>query len=682
MAIDFFDREEHARRQTRRLLALFTVAVATIILAIYLLLVPFTTGLMLDIQRSSGRPTWEHRMPGGAWNVHRDLRPGPFPGVFWDPPLFFCVAGATLLVISVASLHKISEFSGGGETVALMLGGRAVNPQTTVPAERRLLDVVEEMALASGVPVPPVYVLEHEPGINAFAAGHRPADAVVAVSAGCLHYLNRDELQGVLGHEFSHILNGDMRLNLRLTGLVFGILVLSVLGYYLMRSVRYIGSGGSRGRGAGVALGIFLLGGVLWLLGVLGVLFGKLIKSAICRQREFLADASSVQFTRNPAGLAGALKKIGGLGAGSHIRDGHAAEISHMFFSSAGLCFDFGLLATHPPLVKRILALEPQFDGQFPGVQPAAATGQGEPGTRRQPMSPVADASPVMACADGSVAGRVGRPQTEHLRRAAQITGNIPQALLDAAREPYAARAVIYALLLSPADRATRDRQVQVLQARLEPPLCQQTQALASAVQSLDAAARLPLVDLAVPALKKSSPRQYAEFRQVVDALMRAEGKIELFEYCLHLMLLDYLDVFFHLRKPPAIRYRAVAAVAQPTAVVLSTLAYLGAKGPEDAPRAFQAGIKVPGTLRVPFASGTRSVPDTMPDTILPKPQCGLREFDAAVTVLAQAAPAVKRIVIQAVAACVAADGQVTVEESELLRAITAALACPLPPGL
>ena len=653
MAIDFFDREDHARRQTRRLLVLFALSVAAIILAIYLLVAPFVTLL--------GGTDYPHVQP-------------EFSDLFWNPPLFFLVAAGTLLVIAVASLHKISEFCGGGETVALMLGGRAVNPQTTDPAERRLLNVVEEMALASGIPVPPVYVLDREPGINAFAAGHRPADAVVAVSAGCLQYLTREELQGVLGHEFSHILNGDMRLNLRLVGIVFGILVLSIIGYYLMRSAAYMR--GSRGRGAKGAAAALVIGGVLFLLGGLGMLLGKLIKSAICRQREFLADASAVQFTRNPAGLAGALKKIGGLAAGSRIHDGHAEEISHMFFSNAVGGWYLDPFATHPPLAERIRALEPEFDGRFPEVRVApgeyypaegrpARAPQGETASGRQPSSLVLDPASFLAFASGGVVGRIGRPQTEHLERAAQITGNIPQTLLDAAREPYAARAVIYALLLGRDDQATRARQIEVLQTRIEPHLYQQTQALAAAVQSLEAAARLPLVDLAVPALKKSSPRQYGEFRQVVDALMRAEGKVELFEYCLHLVLLDYLDVFFRLREAPAVRYRTAAAVTQPAAVVLSMLAYVGAKCPEDAPRAFQAG-----------AAGRLGQA-----AILPKPRCGLRAFDAALTELAQGSPQVKRAVIQAVAACVAADGQVTPEEGELLRAITAALACPLPPG-
>ena len=174
-------------------------------------------------------------------------QPAP-PATLWNPQLFAYATLGTILVIALGSLYKIAELSAGGENVALLLGGRAVDPQTTDLAERQLLNVVEEMALASGIPVPPVYVLDREPSLNAFAAGHQPGDAVVAVSAGCLKYLTREELQGVIGHEFSHILNGDMRLNLRLIGLVNGILVLAILGYYCMRSAAYSSGGSSNAR--------------------------------------------------------------------------------------------------------------------------------------------------------------------------------------------------------------------------------------------------------------------------------------------------------------------------------------------------------------------------------------------------------------------------------------------------
>ncbi len=290
MATDFFDRQDHARRQTWRLIVLFILSLAAIIIAIY---------LVVAVGMNGFESTHHH-----VTHVQVERPEGPPPHGLWNPELFLGIAAGTLIVVALGSLYKIAELSAGGEAVALMMGGRAVDPQTTNLAERRLLNIVEEMALASGVPVPPVYVMDNEPSINAFAAGHQPGDAVVAVSAGALRYLSREELQGVMGHEFSHILNGDMRLNLRLIGVVNGILVLAILGYYILRFAPMSSRSSDReNNSSGAAM--FFLGLALVILGYLGVFFGNLIKAAISRQREFLADASAVQFTRLPSGIAG-----------------------------------------------------------------------------------------------------------------------------------------------------------------------------------------------------------------------------------------------------------------------------------------------------------------------------------------------------------------------------------------
>jgi Zn-dependent protease with chaperone function len=646
MATNFFERQDQARRLTVRLLVLFALAVVAIIAVIYFVAVMGMAGAQ------------EH------YGVHAQVR-------LWNPLVLGWVTIGTLLVVGMASLYKIAELSSGGEQIALMLGGRPVNPQTTDLAERRLLNVVEEMALASGMSVPPVYVLDGESGINAFAAGHQPGDAVVAVSAGCLRYLTREELQGVMGHEFSHILNGDMRLNLRLIGIVYGILVLAVIGYYMMRI-----AGSSRGsRKDNGAAGFFILGLALLILGYIGVFFGNLIKAAINRQREFLADASAVQFTRYPGGIAGALKKIGGLSEGSHIRDAHASEVSHMFFGDAFAGLFFNPFATHPPLAVRIQALEPDFDGRFPEVEPLVVAAEGSEellatpqSGPRQSFAPAETTAAALSRASAidtrDMLQRTGRPQAEHLCHASETIGGMPQSLVDAAREPFLAQAVIYALLLSRDDEATRNRQLQLLQSRVEPPLFRETRQLTAATQSLSAAARLPLVAMTAPAIRRSSPQQYAQFRQVVDALVSADGKIDLFEYCLRTVLFSSLDVPFGLKRTPAVRYRTIDSVAKPLFVVLSTLAHVGQKEPGDAERAFQAGAQK--LLLQPAPA--------------PPELCTLQAFDAALTELAAASPNVKQAVIGGVTACIAADGRATLEESELLRAIAAVLGCPLPP--
>ena len=328
--MDFFQSQEAARRKTSTLIVYFVLAVLAMIASVYLagVAIVFATGDM-PLEK--------------CWN-----------------PRFFCVVSLfTLGVVLCGSLYKIATLRGGGESVARMLGGRLLEPARATPPELRLLNVVEEMAIASGTPVPPVYLME-EPGINAFAAGFTPADAVVGVTRGAVERLSRDQLQGVIAHEFSHILNGDMRLNIRLMGFIFGILCLSLFGRILMRT-----------RGKKNPLPLF--GIALFIVGSLGVFFGKLIKSAVSRQREFLADASAVQFTRNPDGIAGALKKIGGLALGSRLQSPEAESASHMFFAN-GLGRGFvALMATHPPLTERIRRIDPSFTGEFPKVSPLAA---------------------------------------------------------------------------------------------------------------------------------------------------------------------------------------------------------------------------------------------------------------------------------------------------------------------
>ncbi len=312
MAIDFFDQQQAAHQRTGRLVFLFVLAVVLIILSVY------AAVMVVLVLLNKGH--------------------GPVaPELLFDPARFALITTLVILVIGLGTLYKVVQLRAGGAVVARQLGGRLVDPGTTDLAERRLLNVVEEMALASGTPVPSVFVLDQEQSINAFAAGFGPGDAVVSVSRGCLEYLSRDELQGVIAHEFSHILNGDMRFNLRLIGLLHGILLLALIGQILMRmtgrsNYSYRSSQGDGDRRDSSALVFFLLGLALLVIGFVGVFFGRLIKCAISRQREFLADASAVQFTRNPDGIGGALKKIGGLAEGSRIENPNAEEACHLFF--------------------------------------------------------------------------------------------------------------------------------------------------------------------------------------------------------------------------------------------------------------------------------------------------------------------------------------------------------------
>jgi Zn-dependent protease with chaperone function len=275
--MDFFKEQDKSRTKTTQLIGLFILAVLAVVLAVYAIAVFIIF-------------------------FHGARQPGFNPAEFhWvQPHLGFWVVSVTLLVIFIGSITKIIGLAKGGSSVAENLGGRLVNASTTDPDERKLINIVEEMSIASGIPAPQIYILDREKGINAFAAGYAPNDAIVAVTRNCLKLLNRDELQGVIAHEFSHILNGDMRLNIRLIGFLSGIMVLANIGYLILRS-----RSGSKKSGAQIVLiGIGLL-----VIGFVGQLFGRIIQAAVSRQREYFADASSVQFTRNPGGISGALKR-------------------------------------------------------------------------------------------------------------------------------------------------------------------------------------------------------------------------------------------------------------------------------------------------------------------------------------------------------------------------------------
>jgi Zn-dependent protease with chaperone function len=640
MATNFFQQQDSARRKTFQLVVYFVLAILILIALVY--------GLLLALSMYSARE----------------------PVSWWQPELLLFAAPGVGLVVGGASAFKVARLASGGQAVALMMGGEEVPGTTTDARQKRLLNVVEEMALAAGVPVPPVYVLE-EPGINAFAAGYAPGDAVVAVSQGCLNYLTRDELQGVVAHEFSHILNGDMRLNIRLIGLIFGIMALSIIGRILMLT-----SGGRSSGRQDSRAGLMLVGLGVFVLGLVGAFFGRLIMAAVSRQREYLADASAVQFTRNSDGIGGALKKIGGLAEGSRIDNPQAAEAGHMFFANAfageGLA---GLLATHPPLVERIRRLDPQFDGQFPEVRPVGVDREELEGPRPRPgrVPPFAGMPrlpglpqvPVLGFAD-EAASRAGHVDPEEISYARALHDGMPDVLRVAAQEPFSARALVYALLLDP--RADlRDLQLTRLKAGAEPQDFAETLRLVAPVQAMPDTHRLPLLDLAMPALRQMSPRQHRAFRAQVEVLMIADQRLSLFEYTLRCVLHRHLDAQFLPRRQTRPVHRSPQKLAHPVATVLALLAWEGQPEPDQAARAFDTGMR--GYIG---GDHTHRLP--------PPEECSLAQFDTALQTLNQSVPAIKRRIVVACAACILANQQVTVREAELLRAICDTLDCPLPP--
>lgn len=631
--MDFFTHQDRARGKTRLLVVYFVLAVLLIALAIYGVL----AALLLNLGEGELRP--EDHAAG----------------------LLATLVG-TVAIVTVGSLYKTAVLSAGGHVVAEMLGGRLIDPGTTDLAERRVLNVVEEMAIAAGMPVPPVYLLAGEEGINAFAAGLSPGEAVIGVTRGCAERLSRDELQGVMAHEFSHILNGDMRLNVRLIGILHGILLISIIGWYIFRlSARSTARMHfSKKKEGGNPLP--LIGLAVYVIGYVGVIFGNLIKAAISRQREFLADALAVQFTRNPQGIAGALKKIGALAAGSRLVSDNAEEASHMFFGNALRSSWLGLMATHPPLAERIRRIDPSFDGRFEPAAPPPRPAVAAPSTRRPALAPTA----VSALDGGQAVEHVGHVRPEHIAYAGQILAVLPEGLKAAVGEPYGACAVVYALLLSD-DSQTRQRQRDALETLAEPSLASAAEQLRAQVAALPPQARLPLVELALPSLRRLSPGQYQHFSRAVAALAAADQRINVFEFALERMLLKHLSAFFERVPPRRIGYYSLAGVERALAAVLSVLARAGHADESEAARAFDLAARQLRDRKLSLA-------------MLPPERATLKALDEALDQLAAGSPAVKRRVVAACADCIGSDGKVTACEAELLRAVADSLDCPMPP--
>jgi Zn-dependent protease with chaperone function len=602
--LDFFAAQSRARRNTGVLVLLFALAwMATILLA--------DAGLALASSL--------------------------------DPVSLFLpvTAGVTLVVLAGSAFHAVRLAAGGGDAVARMLGGRAVDRQTSDPAERRLVNVVEEMAIATGLPVPRLYVLDGESGMNAFAAGFTPERSVVAVTRGALDGLDRDELQGVVAHELSHVLNADTRLSTRLMALVGGLTVLALLGRILLRG------GDDRGKGrGGVVLGAGLS---LLVAGSIGAFFGRLIRLAVSRQREFLADAAAVQFTRNPDGLARALGKIEK--QGSLLSSPQALEASHLFFAEGVGGFLSSLMATHPPIEERIRRITQGEQGS-----PAATT---RPPARAAP-APQGTALPASVLA---AAATVGKPGPEHIERAGAILATLPPMLVDRAREPLGARGVACALLLD-GDPGIRERQLLALER--DPAVAAGIRPVAGGVGGLDPSARLALLDLALPALDHLSPGQAGELLRDLDAVASLQARPELLRWALRRVIERRLAPLLGGRPSAPVRVWTLEEVQVECLELLSALAWTGAADPAGAQRALEAGLValgVPASWR-----------------LLPREKVDGSRLDRVLARLDEAAPQLKQRVLTSCAACVLADREVVPGEGGIVRAVAASLGCPVPP--
>jgi Zn-dependent protease with chaperone function len=632
----FFEHQTLARRNTKLMVLLFVAAVVAVVIAVDLVI-----GALY---------VWgygEFYAPAGTTPSFAAMLKAVPAGVY------AAGAAATATVILAVSLFNTARLASGGIAVARMVGARRVPPDTADPLERRLRNVVEEMAIASGVRVPEVYVMDGERGVNAFAAGWDVSGAVVAVTRGTLETLTRDELQGVIAHEFSHILNGDMRLNVRMIGVLAGIVFISSIGEFIMRSMR-----GSRdGKG-----GLVLAGLALFIIGYVGLFFARLIKSAVSRQREFLADASSVQFTRNPDGIAGALDQIKSSGAGTLIANRYAEEMSHMFFGAAVKVWLGGLFDTHPPLEERIRRVHPRFQpSDYRARREAAAPLvekplEGKPTGRR-----AGDLSAAWGRTPEQSAALVGTLDAGKVDFATRLLAALPDLVQQNVRDTNGAGAVMVALLLAEPEDARR----QQLEALGKTALAERALALAPVTRRLGLGFHLPLIDLALAAMKTAPAQAKQDLVAALEAVVNADRRVSLHEFAVLTLVRAQL-----LPKPRPAQTKRISDLKAEAATVLALVAHAGtradAKGAREA--ALQAAIKA--------GAATMGIPQSVPATPT------LDSANAALEALRSLDPMQKGVLVKGLFAAVTVDGTIRVAEAGLMRLVGAVLDCPLPPLL
>lgn len=639
--MNFFEHQQRARQRTTLAVLLFIVATLAVVAATDLMVLGILAFLNTDPYA-----------PPSAY----------FSWIGAHPRALLWTSLGTAGLVAGASLYRMATLASGGSAVAQSLGGTLLDAATRDPLRRQLINVVEETAIAAGVPAPQVYVLESEGGINAFAAGFSTSDAVIAVTRGTLEALTRDELQGVIAHEFSHILNGDMRLNMRLIGVSFGILVIALTGRMILRGLSH--SRGSSGRNEGQVLLLGMaLGLMLVAVGYIGVLFTRLIKAAVSRHREFLADASAVQFTRNPHGIAGALKKIAVSPLRATLANTESEEIGHMLIAERHGLFD-ALFASHPPILERIRTLEPSFDpAELEQIRLAPMVS----GTPSPPAPAPLSHAAQLALLPLSVIATIGNPGTAQLAAAVQRRSDMPPTLREAAHSPQDALAVVLAVVLSQ-DAPVRERQIAHLRTRIKlaPDAFARFEALASHGARLAPALRLPLLEIAFPALRQRPPEQLRALIVLVEEMLRMNSQMGVLDYALgRLLRVQLTETLTPRAGRPAHPAHKLHALRSETQTLFAVMA--------------QAGHDDERTARAAFDAGMRRLLPMAPPEFVP-PSDWITTLDRALTRLDSLPPAIKPSLIEALVLTVAHDRQVTLGEAELLRVVCASLHCPLPP--
>ena len=630
--MNFFEHQDQARKNTKKLIFLFVSAVVSLIAITTMVVASF-----LYYFEFHNNKRFQNYDSGGGFFVSSF--------VSWE--LIGIISFFVGSLILCGTLYKLRQLSQGGDVVATSLGGTLIAQDSDDADERKALNVVAEMAIASGTPIPNLYRLD-ESGINAFAAGTKPQNAAIGLTSGCISSLSRDELQGVVAHEFSHILHGDMLINMRLSGTLHGILMIGLIGRSMMHGNRRSRLSSSKRSGNNAAI----LGIALLAVGYIGIFFGKMIKSAVSRQREFLADASAVQFTRNPLGISGALKKIGGNHTHAQLTHPASEEFSHLFFGNALAPSLNQLFATHPPLEQRINRIEPNWNGSF-----VSSSTANEP--QSNPDSVVSGFCSSATSLATSI-DQIGEVSPESIEKAKSILEGIPNELTKASQNPFSARAIVYCLLLNSSDRNAKNWQQ--LKNSAHPVSYKLTEELHPQVLNLPTREKLPLFELCLPAIAQMSEPQEKVFKRNVIYLIKSDQQVSVFEWSLYRLLKNKLE-----QAPKRTHtIKSFNHIAPACQQLLSTIAHNG-------------NSSVKRNLEIPFTQACNLL-GLENLTLLPKDQINLPMLDSCLKQLNQIAPLKKPTLLKSVSIIIQSDNIVSTNEYELFRAIADCLDCPMPP--
>lgn len=715
--MNFYQAQDQARKQSRLLVALFALAVVFLVLITNISIAFFV--LYSDPSYSLNG----HVDPSLSATDTADWFKQLAQALGWKKSVW--ISALVCGVIFMAMGFKWFSLRQGGKVVAESLGGTLIQPSSRIAAEKQLLNVVEEIALASGTPVPQVYILKSELGINAFAAGLSPEDAVIGITHGALASFNREQLQGVIAHEFSHILNGDMRLNMKLVAVLHGILMIAEGGRFFMKLGYGNGRSVHRHRdnkagGAFVALGV-----CLWLIGLLGQFLGAMIKAAVSRQREFLADASAVQFTRNPEGIADALSIIGGLSYQSKLRHHAAHELGHLFFSNANSLEQssaflhpsrWAFLSTHPPLSERITRIQPKWSGRFikqtvtqeaGGIYDSPtpsypsfsdiqskdmsaglsnlSSGNEVPGSAASTDTHLSEHGATTNATQNIESNALPKEDTYRyvefeadskkpppLDAKPELTVDVVAELMALSHEVYDASLIIIALLMSDEPEFYKKQTEFITQTYPENSVLrhQKIEQLYNKTKMLNAQQILNMVELLVSTLKNMSSNQYKIEKALLIKLIQVDGQVDVFEWLIFQLIKQHLDRHFGISKPVKAKYKTLKSLAPLFEIVLSRVVHYGFEDMPDAEVDQQDKRLV--FIRASDVAGLTTM------NLLDLSQCSGKNFSQAVHKLSLAYPLLKPRIIKGLLAAIHFDQDITDKERYVITAIAAVMDCPL----